>query len=249
MQDCFSDTIFAGEDKTSKFSVSDMKTSGKMADSEWETNTVGVQFGNGVTGIMAYNPYCNANPHDANSNVMDCIALLYDVSGFQKPNALSKDVRATSNVNVSAMGNLCLAKVAGVCVTRTAFIPSPVTRDECLKMAQSGKYGNIPTCDSDYGSNLYWTGAVKACGGVSNLPTDSQMKDIIKAVYDCGDNCTFKWNAINAGNYNYGEFSKLSGGLRDIDLWITSGTVYKFHPTSYYPIWGGASSYAICVGE
>ena len=127
LEGCFNKTFYTTEDKSEKVAISDLKTSSTFSDANWETNTVGLQFNSGVTALLSYNPTCNPNPYDNTANVMDCVALLYDTSGFSKPNMITKDVRTTTNVQTSALGNICLAKLGGVCVTKTIFTPTPVS--------------------------------------------------------------------------------------------------------------------------
>ena len=223
LEGCFNKTFYTTEDKSEKVAISDLKTSSTFSDANWETNTVGLQFNNGVTALLSYNPTCNPNPYDNTANVMDCVALLYDTSGFSKPNMITKDVRTTTNVQTSALGNICLAKLGGVCVTKTAFSPTPVTAAECVEMAQSGKYGDIKGCEG--GDTNYWAGAVKACGGVDKLPTLDQAKEIIKSMYDCGENCEFPENKVKVkAERDFAKFSKLFNTSSNSIVSFATGT-------------------------
>ena len=259
---CFSKTIYVSDDKSKKIDTSDFKTSAKFADAGWGTNTVGLKFNNGVTALLAYNPYCNTNPYDNTANVMNCVALLYDTSGFGKPNAITKDIRTTTNVQTSAFGNICLEKFGGICVTKGIFTPTPVTEEECVTMAQSGKYGDIKGCDG--GDTNYWAGAVKACGGVDKIPSEEQLKNIIRSMYDCGEECVFKSVASNMSTMserNFSKFSKISdlGGVNGTTLIVSStkadATRYlsfalrsnSFHATATSV--GDSGLKTICIGE
>ena len=112
---------------------------------DWETDTVAVQFANGVNAVIAYNPNATQDPFNnqfsATSNSM---AILYDVTGNKNPNKYG----------------------------------APLTKAECE--AQKGDLG-ISSC---FYNNDYWAGAVKACGGINNMPTESQLIDLAKYVYN-----------------------------------------------------------------
>ena len=258
LEGCFNKTFYTTEDKSEKVAISDLKTSSTFSDANWETNTVGLQFNNGVTALLSYNPTCNPNPYDNTANVMDCVALLYDTSGFARPNMITKDVRTTTNVQTSALGNICLAKLGGVCVTKTIFTPTPVTEEECVAMAQSGKYGDIKGCDG--GDTNYWAGAVKACGGVDKLPSDEQLKNIIRSMYDCGENCEFPLVTVVNSERDFSKFSQISnlGGSNGSSSFVSS-TNYGIHhygvfvTPSYYQYTyievNNVRTKAICVGD
>ena len=258
LEGCFNKTFYTTEDKSEKVAISDLKTSSTFSDANWETNTVGLQFNNGVTALLSYNPTCNPNPYDNTANVMDCVALLYDTSGFARPNMITKDVRTTTNVQTSALGNICLVKLGGVCVTKTIFTPSPVSEAECVAMAQSGKYGDIKGCEG--GDTNYWAGAIKACGGVDKLPTLDQAMEIIKDMYDCGDSCEYtKQSTATNAKRDFAKFSKLfntpnnSGGsfvtAEKHSANYLRAIVFSPNSDHHMAYTVGTSVNAICVGD
>ena len=67
------------------------------------------------------------------------------------------------------MGNTCFT---------APFMPEPITRTECEELK-----GDLGIKKCNYESD-YWAGAVKACGGVSKMPTMAQVADIANYVYN-----------------------------------------------------------------
>ncbi len=165
--------------------VDTLKTGAQFTKEAWVTETVGVQFANGINAIIAYNPNTTQEPFNNQfSATANSMAILYDVSGNKNPNIIGKDIN--SNGNVRSFG--CIFDtdlVGGACVIQilspdTGY--SPVTSEECKKMADSG-YGNIKSlCEST--DSDYWAGAVKACGGTSNMPDQNQLAAIASYIYD-----------------------------------------------------------------
>ena len=69
--------------------------------------------------------------------------------------------------------------IDNIVVTKSAFIPEPVSKKECKKLKK--ELGISVKCDAEPD---YWTGAVKACGGVEHLYSENQFKEIVKKVYN-----------------------------------------------------------------
>ena len=55
---CFSDTVTWGDEEVD---MSKIKKAKNFGQNDWDTNTVAVQFANGVNGVIAYNPSCTQN--------------------------------------------------------------------------------------------------------------------------------------------------------------------------------------------
>ncbi len=100
---------------------------------------------------------------------------VYDWNGRKKPNKLGKDVRTLGMAG--GLGTECTIELGDRCFT-APFMPSPLTRSECE--AQKGALG-IKAC---YYGNDYWAGAVKQCGGVQNMPTDEDLLELAKLLYN-----------------------------------------------------------------
>ena len=177
---CFSDTVTWGDEEVDMSKVKKAKNFGQ---NDWDTNTVGVQFANGVNGVIAYNSDCRQNQFsndvitvDENGISTDCLAILYDVDGFKNPNTQQKDLRG---LNVASLGgsNCAIELSDGTCFT-APFTPTAMSLSDCE--AQKGELG-ISECSD--GSD-YWAGAVKACKDMgSSLPSQEQLDQLARDLY------------------------------------------------------------------
>ncbi len=178
---CFERTILTADGQ--EVDAVNLKTSAKLAKEDWGTETVGVQFANGINALIAYNPQTDQQPFNNQFSATEAsMAILYDVSGHKNPNTLGKDVN--QNANVKKLG--CMIKkdlVGGMCISQilapgTGY--SPMTLEECNQAVSDGELG-IQAC---YYSSDYWAGAVKACGGINNMPTMTQLGELATYVYN-----------------------------------------------------------------
>ena len=213
---CFSDTVTWGDEEVDMSKVKKAKNFGQ---NDWDTNTVAVQFANGVNGIIAYNPDCRQNQFSndvitvgENGISTDCLAILYDVDGFKNPNTQQKDLRG---LNVISLGSNCAIELSdGTCFT-APFIPTPLTLAECE--AQKGELG-ISEC---YDGSDYWAGAVKACKDMgSSLPSQEQLDQLARDLYP--------------GTTIYTDYTT-SNGNRDNDLAVSMGFITS--PSSKFWVW------------
>lgn len=171
---CFEDKVYWGTEKE-EIDMTKIKNAKNFGWDDWGTETVGLMFANGVTGVVAYNPDCDFDNNSDEANINDCIALLYDVDGFKLPNTQSKDLWS---INVKSLnGKNCAFEINGTCFT-APFFPDPITKAECEQLKDDL---GIKEC---YDNNDYWAGAVKACGGVDKMPTLTQLADIANYVYN-----------------------------------------------------------------
>ncbi len=181
---CFNKEVIwnEGEDP---IDMSTIKNAASLGQDDWDTDTVAVQFANGVNAIIAYNPNTTQEPFNnqfsATSNSM---AILYDVSGNKNPNTNGKDI---NNINVRQLAGTtgCMIPELAdtMCISEilahgTGY--SPMTLDECNQAVSEGTLG-IKQC---YYSSDYWAGAVKACGGTSKMPTAEQLAQLATYVYN-----------------------------------------------------------------
>lgn len=167
---CFEDKVYWGKDEL-EVNVENVKTAAQLGQADWGTEAIGVQFANGTTGIIAYDPQCRENPYSNQFSGVSCIALLYDTSGFKTPNADGKDLRYL-NVPELDGHKPCAVKLSdGTCFTKSVTYDA-LTVDECKALAAGG-FGNDARYCLD--NDDFWAGAVKACGGVDNLPDVSQL--------------------------------------------------------------------------
>ena len=150
----------------------DLKNSSDLGHDDWNTETVGIQFADGVSGVLAYNPDCEQNPYSNQVVGTNCIALVYDTSGFKSPNTFTKDIRGVN----SYLGN-CAFKDGGTCFG-APFLPDSMGKNECE--ANKDELG-INDC---YDIDDYWAGAAKVCGGVNNMATEAQIARIGNYLYN-----------------------------------------------------------------
>ena len=250
---CFSDKItwkiidISNHTESETINISTIKSAADLGQENWNTEAIGVQFANGTTGIIAYNPECKEYPYTNQFTGTSCISLLYDIDGFKNPNTYTKDVRVINSKLVN-----CAFKMGNTCFT-APFMPEPITRTECEELK-----GDLGIKGCNYSSD-YWAGAVKACGGVSKMPTATQLADIANYVYNISGIGAM---TDKAGlSLDYDKITELgftaSQGL-NFHVWSgeeSSSTVAygRFsHPTATY--WNGASRYdnylqAVCLGD
>ena len=174
---CFEDKVMwgAGDADPEEVDMTNIKTASHFGQKDWDTDIIGVQFANGTTGLVAYNPDCTQNPYSNQVTGTSCLALLYDTDGFKTPNTSGKDLRS---INVSKLGRNCAFELGGTCFG-APFTPTPLTKAECEQLKGGLGINECYNYDNDY-----WAGAVKACGGVSKMPTASQLAEIANYVYN-----------------------------------------------------------------
>ena len=225
---CFADKVYWGKEgeEPEEVDMSEIKTSESFGQNDWDTNTVAVQFANGVNGVIAYNPDCRQNQFSNDVITVGetgigttCLAILYDVDGFKNPNTQQKDLRG---LNVTSLGgsNCAIELSDGTCFT-APFIPTPLTLAECE--AQKGELG-ISGCyyDSDR-----WAGAVKACHDMgSSLPSQEQLDQLARDLYPGTEIST------SHGVSSYGD--------RDNDLAVSMGFISS--PGSAFWLWSNSSA-------
>ena len=193
-----------------------LKISNKPED--W-ADTVGIVTGDGTGMILSYNKKCEFNVDDVGlkydsstgkSNSLVCLSGVYDWNGSSKPNKLNKDV--TTLGMASGLGTNCAFELGGKCFT-APVTPTPLTRAQCE--AEKDKLG-IKVC---YFEDDSWAGAVKQCGGVSKMPTNAELLELAKVLY-------------NTSNI------KSSGGTYGLTLDTSKAASMGFTET-YLNIWSG----------
>ena len=217
---CFADKVtWDGEE----VEMSKIKTSKNFGKDDWDTNTVAVQFANGVNGVIAYNPSCTQDPYNNNKitigkesiGVNDCLAILYDVDGFKNPNTQQKDLRG---LNVTSLGgsNCAIELSDGTCFT-APFIPTPLTHAECIE--RQSEFGITDCRDGD---DDYWGGAVKACKDMgSSLPSDTEVMKLAEELYQDA-NGSFSGNRDNDLAIEWKFITSASAGF-----WLWSSEEYS----------------------
>ena len=247
---CFEDKVMwgAGDADPEEVDMANIKTASNFGQEDWDTDIIGVQFANGTTGLVAYNPECKQNPYSNQVTGTSCLALLYDTDGFKTPNTSGKDLRS---INVSKLGRTCAFELGGTCFG-APFTPTLLTKAECE--AEKDSLG-IKEC---YHENDYWAGAVKACGGVSKMPTMAQVAEIANYVYNTSG-IGAKENVSNL-TLDYDKVSELGFTVTGSSFSVWSGEEYSSSIAYYrgfdstYTYWNSSNrsnSYpqAVCLGD
>lgn len=143
---------------------------------------------------MTYNKHCTTqDPYSNQINTTGCIAMVYDVDGFTKPNTFSKDIRSFNGVNISTIPGGCDYYAADLCMT-TAFSPDPVTvfgsYDEYINAAKEVYEGYKPYTENENHSLESWkydrwAAARKTCLDKGmDLTSKEQMLALARYIYD-----------------------------------------------------------------
>ena len=155
---------------------------------DW-ADTVGIITADGTAMILSYDKDCEFDVDKSGltynksslSNSVECLSGVFDWNGGKKPNKLGQDVLTFGKA--AGLGNACAVEVNGKCFT-APFTPSSLSFAECE--AEKDKLG-IKACTSysviSSNAEDYWAGAVKACGGVQNMPTPADLVEIASLVY------------------------------------------------------------------
>ena len=245
---CFSDKVYWGAD-AEEVDMTTIKTAKNFGQDKWNTDIVGVQFANGVTGLIAYNPECTQNPYSNQITGTSCLAILYDTDGFKNPNTSNKDLRS---INVAKLGRGCYAEVNGVCFASAPFSPTRLTKAECETL--KSELG-INEC---YYDNDYWAGAVKKCKDEGNrLPNQSELTKIASYIYNTDvAESGFTYETRDDDRASKLGFKVTSGS--DFYVWsgreFSSDSAYfrRFYPSSTR--WGyynrkSREFQAVCIGD
>lgn len=135
--------------------TSDLSTGTDIGQAGNNSSLVGIDLLNGATMILAFNPNCQRiDPYNNKTDTTSCMAIVYDVNGFGKPNQIGKDI-GLLNAAITACDGV---KVSGLCVapTDTTYEPDCVfPYDDCTD---------------------YWDGARMACSALGmRLPTKAEL--------------------------------------------------------------------------
>ena len=226
--DCFSETVMwgGGEATPTEVDMSIIKKA-KNFGLNWETELIGVQFANGVAGLVAYNTECASDPYSNQFNGTGCVSILYDTSGAKNPNASGKDIGSYGTI--SKLGSACAFEVGSTCYATEPFLPAAVTKAECEELKSTH---GINAC---YYENDYWAGAVKQCGGVEKLPTGAQLAEIANYMFNRTD--------ISSGSYatkltlDYDKVSSLGFDIASgstFDVWAREENAARYAHDRYF---------------
>ncbi len=221
---CFEKNIMSADNRY--VDTSSLKTSAQLAKEDWGTETVGVQFANGINALIAYNPQTDQQPFNNQFSASAAsMAILYDVSGNKNPNIIGKDIN--QNANVKTLG--CMIEpdlVGGMCISKILAINTgygAMNLEECNQAVSEGKLG-IQACKLNNGDS--WAGAVKACGGVSKMPSQDQLTQLANYIYNTdsispsGTTNSLAWDTTRVSQF-------LSASQHSDWFWVWSGQEYS----------------------
>ncbi len=257
---CFNKEVIwnEGEDP---IDMSTIKNAASLGQDDWDTDTVAVQFANGVNAIIAYNPNTTQEPFNNQFAATSAsMAILYDVSGNKNPNTNGKDIAHNGNVKQLAGVTGCLLpeEELGFCISQILGPQNggfgPLTKAECE--AQKGDLG-ISACNYD---NDYWAGAVAKCGGTSKMPTMEQLGQLAAYVYNYDGTIGAQQDvySLTLDTTKAAQFFSASSSSNYFYVWSgqerSSTDAYSrdFYSTDtywYYNYRGNSNFLAVCLGD
>ena len=174
--DCFPEVITYGN---SEVEMKNIKSAKNFGQKDWDTETVGLMFANGTSAVIAYNPSCKQDRYSNLITGSDCYGIVYDTTGFGKPNTLGKDI---GSLQVTKLGKACAVELKnGSCFSDPFIQRTQLSVSECSAVKSELGITNCKRSGPDY-----WTGAVQACGHKSKLPSKSDLDEIADLIYNSG---------------------------------------------------------------
>ena len=166
---------------------------------DW-AETVGVQFANGVTALMAYNKNCTSDPFNNQfAASASCVGIIYDVQGHKSPNENGKDIASNANVATlggnsgcvykfnDANGEVCISKILKPGVDYQLMSYADCAGENAISAETETTAGSTASAlgiSQCYYANDYWAGAVQACGGKSKMITLAQLGYLATELYN-----------------------------------------------------------------
>ena len=259
---CFNKEVIwnEGEDP---IDMSTIRNAASLGQDDWDTDTVAVQFANGVNAIIAYNPNTTQEPFNNQFSATSAsMAILYDISGNKNPNTNGKDIGKINVENLAGVTGCMINPdlVGGMCISQilapgTGY--SPMTLEECNQAVTEGTLG-IKECHE---SSDYWAGAVRACGGVSNMPSQDQLTQLANYIYNTDSvSSSGATGGLAMDTEKASQFlSALSGGASGL-FYIWSGleeSQYFAYNRAFYSnnvLWydnnrNSSDGLAVCLGD
>lgn len=186
LTNCFAEKFYWGADNT-EVNTTELTTSQNFGKSEYETELVGVMFANGVNAIMAYDKNCRTqDPYSNQINTTGCLAMVYDVDGYNKPNTFSKDLRAFNGVSIISG---CDYYVNNLCLT-TAFTPDPISEfgdEDTYRSLEGSMYPSPLNGSYSEWTKDYVSAAKYHCSKMGmSLPSESEMEKVVQYLYPDG---------------------------------------------------------------
>ena len=232
LTDCFAETIYTGADPIDTTKLKQAKNLNSATD--YGTETIGVQFADGVSALIAYNksivndPYSNevvkVTGTDQKSVGLDtqALSILYDVSGAKTPNSYgnNKDIRGL---------NIALQTGADIVIIGTTY-----SGVDCSDPNAEG-YSYCNADDINSAESLYtnyWVGAKLVCDKQGmRLPTKEELLTI-----------------YNEGGENIPAYGSFWTSTVD-ETGATSAYAVDFEFGNAYPAIKESNADVMCVGN
>ena len=208
---------------------------------DYDVYTQGLMGLDGTRFIIAFNKNCKVvEPQiytwskDATTNsAMDCISGILDIDGKKAPNTVGWDI---SFINASGIGKNCIVELGDACFG-ALFKPEPITintEEECTKIKALG----MKFCYKGKKDN--YAGAIKACGGKENLPSEADFEEFKREAYFNG--IYFSGGTYKKGTATkYGLMEPVDGENSQIFVWIKDDETQENSGTAFSYSLGGAT--------
>jgi len=266
LQDCFSSEVTYGNEVVDMTKVKKAKHFGQ---DEWGTEIIGTQFANGTTALIAYNPKCSQDPYSNTITGGDCLAILYDTTGYKTPNTSGKDLRANGNVT-KVGGSSCAFEIDGTCFGMPFQANSAHTWNACKHSKYTSTDAEDQAYMQKYGLDYCWPGddyfakAAETCGGTSKMAQMSDLATIANYLYDTdivGEK-TSNGSIYDGNTIAFNPTKGSSLGFPSPSFLVLSGeedSSYKYAAYARYFYSGGtewydgnrsySSLWAVCLGD
>ena len=156
------------------------------------------------------------------------MAILYDVSGNKNPNTNGKDIGKINVTELAGATGCMIPELKDtMCITQILGPQnggySPMTKAECEQAVSEGTLG-IRGCyyDSDY-----WAGAVRACGGVQNMPTHAQLIALAEYIYPDAE--AINSSGMTNANWDADRASLFLAQAPYSDFYVWSGSGQEYY--------------------
>lgn len=173
LNNCFiSNFSTDSNDEIDAVDIADGETLGQDGNTN---STVGLMFLNGANAILSYNPNCEYTSNFDNTvNTNSCLAMIYDINGFGKPNKIGVDITLFGDTELNLSdpyaGMLQLACVNsvgwGLCVSSTMYTDLTDTTTTEYRGTNNGNTGsnyNYYYAANASGTMMSWALAKKTC--------------------------------------------------------------------------------------
>lgn len=167
LQSCYAAKFINGGEGEADVTL--LRTSKHLGHDDYKTKTMGLVIADGTAIILAYDPKCDTDPTDNNSDPLACLSIVYDINGKAKPNKIGRDI-----VTLNAVVTPCDFKIGSLCTTGNVAYKK--INEECIYP--------VDKVDQCAGGNNYWGGARDACDALGmRLPTNSELAQMASQQY------------------------------------------------------------------